>query len=105
MRPQATTPPPEFRVSRIEIIHPHSRGQDEARRLVEGIASTLQQRYGVSAMADGADAMQLSGTGIQGRIELQPGQVRVVAELGLLFAAMKDMVEDEIRRVLREKLG
>lgn len=92
-------------MSRIEVIHPHARGPDEARRLVEGIADTLQQRYGVTTVADGADAMRLSGTGIQGRIELQPGRVRVVAELGLLFAAVSGMVEDEIRRVLREKLG
>lgn len=96
---------PESRVSRIEILHPHARADDEARRLVDGIAATLQQRYGIASVADGADALQLSGPGIQGRIELQPGRVRVAAELGLLFSAMKDLVEDEIRRVLHEKLG
>ncbi|KAF1687999.1 polyhydroxyalkanoic acid synthase [Pseudoxanthomonas broegbernensis] len=92
-------------MSRIEILHPHARRPEDVRRLVADIAAKLQERYGVASTADGDDAIRLSGTGIQGRIRMQPGQVQVVAELGLLFSAMKDLVEDEIRRVLREKLG
>ncbi len=38
-------------------------------------------------------------------VELQPRQVRVVAELGLLLSAMRGIVEQEIRRALAEKLG
>lgn len=92
-------------MSRIDILHPHARAHDEARRLVEDIAATLQQRYGVASTAEGDDALLLSGTGIQGRIELQPGHVRVIAELGLLFSSMKGLIEDEIRRVLHKTFG
>ena len=36
---------------------------------------------------------------------VQPGAVRVTAKLGFLLSAMKGMVEGEIQRVLKEKLG
>jgi putative polyhydroxyalkanoate system protein len=42
---------------------------------------------------------------VDGAIELQPGQVHVTAKLGFLLSAMKGMVEGEIQRVLKEKLG
>ena len=42
---------------------------------------------------------------MDGAIELQPGAVRVTAKLGFLLSAMKGMVEGEIQRVLKEKLG
>ncbi|HEY4559233.1 MAG TPA: polyhydroxyalkanoic acid system family protein, partial [Lysobacter sp.] len=38
-----------------------------------------------------------------GRVHLEPGAVRVTAELGFLLGAMKGTIEDEIRRVLNER--
>jgi len=49
--------------------------------------------------------LNFSGSGVDGAIELQPGAVRVTAKLGFLLSAMKGMVEGEIQRVLKEKLG
>lgn len=104
--PYATPAPSgarSLRLSRIDILHPHARTPEQARTIVDDIAATLRQRYGLATEWAG-DAIRLSGPGIQGEVEMQPGQVRVVAELGFLFSAMKGVVEDEIRRVLREKL-
>ena len=43
---------------------------------------------------------------IRGRLfNTNPGAVRVTAKLGFLLSAMKGMVEGEIQRVLKEKLG
>lgn len=51
------------------------------------------------------DVLNFNGSGVDGAIELQPGQVHVTAKLGFLLSAMKGMVEGEIQRVLKEKLG
>ena len=49
--------------------------------------------------------MRLAGPGMQGLVELLPGRVRVTAELGFLLSALSGQVENEIRRVLGERLG
>ena len=41
--------------------------------------------------------------GVDGRVHLEPGAVRVTAELGFLLGAMKGTIESEIRRVLAER--
>ncbi|HRF84877.1 MAG: polyhydroxyalkanoic acid system family protein [Xanthomonadales bacterium] len=91
-------------MSRIDILHPHGRSDQEARHIVEGIVDQLHQRYGVAGDW-GEDAVALSGPGLHGWIRLAPGQVRVTADLGLLLSALHGPVEGEIRRVLGERLG
>lgn len=90
-------------MSRIDIAHDHSRTPEQARRAVEEVAAKLQDRHGLAAHWQG-DAVHLSGMGIQGLVQMLPGQVRVQAELGFLLSAMSGLVEGEIRRVLQEKL-
>lgn len=91
-------------MSSIEIVHPHSRSPEQTRQAMEEIASKLRDRHGLETKWEG-DAIRLSGAGVNGRVEMQPGQVRVVAELGFLLSALSGMVEGEIRRVLQDKLG
>jgi len=91
-------------LSRIDIEHAHSRTPEQVRQAVEGIAARLQERHGLSSRWEG-DSLALGGPGIDGRIELLPGKVRVQAELGFLFSALQGLVESEIRRVLAEKFG
>lgn len=91
-------------MSQIDIRHPHARNDQDARRIVEDIIETLGQRYGVDGQWHD-DAVALSGPGLQGRIQLSSGQVRVTADLGFLLSAFRGQVEDEIQRVLGERLG
>ena len=91
-------------MAHIDIRHPHHHGDEEARRIVEGIAEQLRERYGVSGRWQD-DAIVLAGPGLQGLVRVLPGQVRVTAELGFLLSALRGRVEDEIRRVLGERLG
>jgi len=93
----------ESSLSQIDIEHAHSRTPEQVRQAVEGIAAKLQERHGLSSRWEG-DVLALGGPGIDGRIEMLPGKVRVQAELGFLFSALQGMVESEIRRVLAEKL-
>ena len=47
----------------------------------------------------------VSRHGVDGRIALLPGEVRVTAELGFLMAAMQGPIESGIRRVLDERFA
>ena len=71
---------------------------------IEQVAAKLSERFGLKSSWT-ADVLNFSGSGVDGAIELQPGAVRVTAKLGFLLSAMKGMVEGEIQRVLKEKLG
>ena len=91
-------------MSRIDILHPHGHSDAEARRIVDEVLAQLRQRHGVEGdWRDGV--VELSGPGMQGQISLAPGQVRVSAELGFLLSMLHGPVEEEIRRVLGERLG
>ena len=90
-------------MARIEIVHLHTRTPDEARRIIDGIAAQLGERFGVAGTWRG-DAVTLAGPGLQGQVALLPSQVRVTAELGFLLSALRGQVEAEIRRVLGERL-
>ena len=43
-------------------------------------------------------------SGVEGRIDLLPGEVHVTAKLGLLFAAMRGTIETELLRLLKERV-
>ncbi|MET0888838.1 MAG: polyhydroxyalkanoic acid system family protein [Stenotrophomonas maltophilia] len=91
-------------MSSIDIRHPHSLPAENARQAIEDVAAKLSERFGLQSNWVG-DVLNFSGSGVDGEIALQPGQVQVTAKLGFLLSAMKGMVESEIHRVLKEKLG
>ncbi|MFL6593458.1 MAG: polyhydroxyalkanoic acid system family protein [Luteimonas sp.] len=91
-------------MSTIEIHHPHSMPPEQARQAVEDFAVKLGARFGLDYRWEGDD-LHFKRTGVEGRISLLPGMLQVDARLGLLFAAMKGPIEQEMRRVLRERLG
>lgn len=91
-------------MSSIDIRHAHSLPADGARQAIEDVAAKLSERFGLQSNWLG-DVLNFSGSGVDGAIALLPGQVHVTAKLGFLLSAMKGMVESEIKRVLKEKLG
>ncbi|GAB3332776.1 polyhydroxyalkanoic acid system family protein [Marilutibacter aestuarii] len=86
----------------IDIRHAHSLSPDQARQAVEEVAGKLSERFGVACEWCG-DRVDFNTSGVQGRIALEPGQVHVTAQLGLLMSAFKGPIETEIRRVLAER--
>ncbi len=91
-------------MSTIDVRHAHSLTPEQARGAVDAIAGKLAQRFDVASRWNG-DALEFSRSGVDGRIELLPQEIRVTAELGFLLSAMSGTIEGEIRRVLAEKLG
>ncbi|HSR64934.1 MAG TPA: polyhydroxyalkanoic acid system family protein [Xanthomonadaceae bacterium] len=91
-------------MSSIELEHAHRLGDAAARRAVEDVAGKLAQRFGMDTRWEG-DTLHFRRPGVDGHIVLAPGLVRVRARLGLLLAAMRGPIEQEIRRVLDERFG
>jgi len=88
----------------IDIHHPHPLPDAQARQAVQQIADTLAARFGVECRWAGDDLV-FQRTGVDGRIALLPGAVRVTAELGFLLSALQPTIEAEVRRVLAERLA
>lgn len=91
-------------MSDIDIRQDHALSDEQAHAAINEVASKLDARFGLHSHWNG-ERLEFSGSGVDGVIELLPGQVRVTATLGFLLSAMKGMAETEIRRVLAEKLS
>lgn len=91
-------------MSKIDITHAHALPAEAVRTAVEGMVAKLTEKYGVTANWVG-DALSFNGSGVEGLIELLPGNVRVKADLGFPVSMLKDTVEKQIRSALQEKLG
>ena len=88
----------------IDIQHAHQLPEPAIRQIVQSLADKLTERYEVSSQWD-ADRLVFQRSGVEGAIQLLPGQVRVTASLGFPLSMMQSMVEDEIRRLLSERLA
>lgn len=88
----------------IDIQYPHALPETAVRQIVQTLADKLVERFEVNSRWSG-DRLAFQRPGVDGAIELLPGAVRVTAHLGFPFSMMSPVVEDEIRRVLSERLG
>jgi putative polyhydroxyalkanoate system protein len=91
-------------VSTIDIRHPHGLPPAQARQAVEDFVAKLGARFGLDYRWEG-DVLHFKRSGVDGHVVLLPGELQVRAKLGLLFAAMKGTIEQEMRRALAERLG
>ncbi|MGN6314443.1 MAG: polyhydroxyalkanoic acid system family protein [Rhodanobacteraceae bacterium] len=81
----------------IDITRQHGLGRERARGIVERIAQDLIRRYAVETGWEG-DTLLVRRSGIEGRIEVGEGSVRMHARLGLMAGMLKGTIEHEIQR-------
>jgi len=89
-------------MSEINLQHTHALSAEQARAAVEQVAETLRTRFGLACHWQG-ERLLFKRAGVDGEIALIPGELRVKATLGFLFSALKPQIEQDIRRVLRER--
>jgi putative polyhydroxyalkanoate system protein len=85
----------------IDIHRPHRLPLSEARAVVEKVAARMHEKFDLEGRWQG-DTLHFSRPGVNGQIAVSADAIRVRAELGLLLAPLKGMVEQEIRRKLDE---
>jgi len=86
---------------RIDIRRPHQLSIEEARAVVDKVAARMQEKFGMQGRWQG-DTLQFSRSGVSGTIAVGSDAIEVKAELGMMLAPLKGMVEQEIRRKLDE---
>ena len=86
----------------IDIHHAHSKTPAQARKALEDVAKKLAERFDMQYDWDG-DTLNFMRSGVDGKIKLAPKKLHVTAQLGFMLSFLKDSIESEIQRVLREK--
>ena len=89
-------------MSRIDIRHPHALPKAKAKKAIDEVAKKLAERFQMECAWDG-DILNFTRSGVDGQIELGKDDLHVHAKLGFLTAMFKDPIENEIKRVLKEK--
>ncbi|AGG88750.1 MULTISPECIES: polyhydroxyalkanoic acid system family protein [Rhodanobacter] len=86
---------------KIDIRRPHQLPIAEARAVVDQVATRMREKFGMNGRWQG-DTLLFSRPGVSGSIAVGGDAIQVKAELGLLLAPLKGMIEQEIRRKLDE---
>jgi len=86
---------------KIDIRRPHQLPIAEARAVVDQVAARMHEKFGMDGRWQG-DTLLFSRPGVSGSIAVGSDAIQVKAELGLLLAPLKGIVEQEIRRKLDE---
>jgi putative polyhydroxyalkanoate system protein len=94
----------EAPMPKIDIHRPHQLSLAEARAVVDQVAARMREKFGMEGQWQG-DTLNFSRPGVSGSIAVGADAVRVQAELGMMLAPLKGMVEQEIRRKLDEHFG
>ena len=101
----------KMRLSRCEPAMPkiaihrlHQLSLIEARAVVDQVALRMREKFGMQGQWQG-DTLSFSRPGVSGTIAVTSDAIQVNAELGMMLAPLKGMVEQEIRRKLDEHFG
>lgn len=86
---------------KIDIRRPHQLPVAEARAVVDQVAARMREKFGMEGRWQD-DTLLFSRPGVSGSIAVGSDAIQVRAELGLLLAPLKGLVEQEIRRKLDE---
>lgn len=86
---------------KIDIRRPHQLSIAEARAVVDQVAARMHEKFGMDGRWQD-DTLLFSRPGVSGSIAVGSDAIQVKAELGLMLAPLKGIVEQEIRRKLDE---
>jgi putative polyhydroxyalkanoate system protein len=89
---------------KIDSRRPHQLSLTEARAVVDQVAARMREKFGMDGQWQG-DTLRFARPGVSGSIEVGADAIQVKAELGMMLAPLKGMVEQEIRRKLDEHFG
>ena len=92
---------PEPAMPKIDIRRPHQLSIAEARVVVDKVAARMREKFGMDGQWQG-DTLQFSRPDVRGPLDVGSDAIQVTAELGMMLAPLKGMVEQAIRRKLDE---
>src|SRR5690606_33623653 len=100
--PAPTLPVLEPVMPSIDIRHPHSKTQKQARTAVTRVADKVQERFAVGC-AWNQNTLEFTRSGVNGEIHVLVGEIHVPVNLGFLLSALRGPIESEIRSYLERE--
>lgn len=91
-------------MSDIDIRRRHARPVAELRSALDELATALAGKFGMRCTWRGDD-LEFARPGVDGRLSLAPGEIRLRARLGLMMRPLRAAIEREIERYLDRYLG
>lgn len=92
-------------MSTISISQNHAKSEDDVREMLESLAEKLKHEYDVTAQWLSDRELELKRSGIEGRLTMLSGEVKVDLRLGMLMSPFKSKIRDELSRAMAEKLA
>jgi putative polyhydroxyalkanoate system protein len=88
----------------ISIQRRHNLSHDEARAAAEKVAAHLKERFDLDYHWQG-DVLQFNRTGVNGKMVVNPSDLRLDVQLGFMLGMFATSIEREIHKNLDEVLG
>lgn len=92
-------------MSVINIEKQHSLSFEELTERVNEIAKKLETKLDIRSEWEDKNTLSFRRKGANGSIELSEDSVSITVRLGMMFRALKSVVESELERVVEAKLA
>lgn len=89
----------------ISLTRDHQLSFEEITQRVNEIAVKLEQKLDIRSEWENENTLQFRRKGANGSIEISEHTVDVTVRLGIMFRALKGMVQQELERVLDKQLN
>ena len=89
----------------ISLTRDHQLSLEEITQRVNEIALKLEQKLDIQSEWEDEKTLQFRRKGANGSIEISENSVDVTVRLGMMFRALKGMVQQELERVLDKQLN
>ena len=89
----------------FRLQKPYSMPEEDVREAAEGLASRLERDHGVSTRWQSDSVVTLRGSGIDGKLSFEDGNIDVSVKLGFLAGAFQGVLRSEVQRYLDEHIS
>ena len=92
-------------MAKISVSQPHNKDPDEVRALAEEAARELASRYKLQYRWQADEELSFKGKGLSGSLRLEPGNVAVDMNTGLMLGPMAKVIRRELEKALADHLA
>lgn len=86
-------------MSVIEVTRSHELDHEQAKSAADNLARSLSEQFSVNYEWE-QDVLRFQRKGAKGQLEVNPAEIHVRLELGILLSPFKDKIEREIHQHL-----
>ncbi len=88
----------------FRLQKPYTMSKEEVREAAQGLAAKLERDHGVRSSWQG-DCVKIKGSGIDGKLTFEDGNIDVSVKLGFLASAFQGVLRSEVQRYLDENIS